>query len=694
MNLTWKIFLSTAFVVAAVLGGTLYITNKRANEAADASVDRALTATRRQAASILTSEQEQLARSAEVFAQGPPFRGVVQSGVRADAYDQSGEAVLQIGADWVQITDGSGIRLAKSDDPSAPEEDLSGSSLIRGALEGRSVSGIGSTGDTALFQAVAVPVYGTSESTIVGTLMATRSIDSTIAWAVRNGSASPGGDSAHVVIFALDPENRLQVVASTLRQKDEVAAALSGSADAMLPPITGSGPAGSLTPAESARAEGIARSGAPRTELTIGGTRYIGEAGTLKSAGGTVLGGFVALRSRDAALAPFRELERTILWAGAIGLLLSFILSFVIAAQITRPIGGLVAATRSAADGDYSAEIHVRSRDEIGKLASAFRAMLADLRDKQALVELMSARSSPNDGRTVPIRAVTPTMQLAAGMDAAVEPGQTFANRYEIVEVLGVGGMGVVYKATDRELGETVAIKTLKSDMLASDPTALERFKSEIRLARRISHRNVVRTHDLGETQGVYFITMEFVEGTSLKDLIRSRGRLPLPAILTVGKQLCRALEVAHDEGIIHRDIKPQNMVLEPGGVLKVMDFGIARLARRGASEGHTQAGMVVGTPEYMAPEQLLGDDVDARVDIWATGVVLYECATGRLPFTADSPITLISKLLETSPTPPAEVAAGVPRELSALIMRTLSRDRDQRPRNATELHDLLAAMD
>jgi serine/threonine protein kinase len=157
---------------------------------------------------------------------------------------------------------------------------------------------------------------------------------------------------------------------------------------------------------------------------------------------------------------------------------------------------------------------------------------------------------------------------LAAASVAVLEPGQTLAVRYEIKSVLGVGGMGMVYKAADRELGELVAVKTLKPEMVHEDPSALDRFKTEIKLARRIAHRNVVRTYDLGETGGVYFITMEFVEGKSLKELIDSRGRLPVSVVLPIAKQLCRALEVAHEEGVIHRDIKPQNMVVQPDGVL------------------------------------------------------------------------------------------------------------------------------
>jgi serine/threonine-protein kinase len=162
---------------------------------------------------------------------------------------------------------------------------------------------------------------------------------------------------------------------------------------------------------------------------------------------------------------------------------------------------------------------------------------------------------------------------------------------------------------------------------------------------------------------------------------------LPTSIVLPIAKQLCRALEVSHDEGVIHRDIKPQNMVVQGDGVLKVMDFGIARLASRPKESGHTQAGMVVGTPQYMAPEQLMGDELDARADLYATGVVLYECLTGKLPIDADTPITLIAKVLEDEPTPPRAVHPDIPQALSDLVMWALAKDREKRPRSAAELH-------
>jgi len=253
----------------------------------------------------------------------------------------------------------------------------------------------------------------------------------------------------------------------------------------------------------------------------------------------------------------------------------------------------------------------------------------------------------------------------------------------------------VVYRALDRELQEPVAIKTLRPEALTGDSVALERFKQEIRLARRIAHRNVVRTYDLGEVNGMYYLTMEFVEGTSLKVLIASRGKLPVAVTLTVGKQLCRALEVAHAEGVIHRDIKPQNMVVEPSGFLKVMDFGIARLANppKDKQRGLTEAGTTIGTPDYMSPEQLSGSELDPRSDLYSAGVVLFECLTGRVPFEADTTWSLIAKHLEEAPPDPRTLNADVPDALARVVLKAMGKRPEERYRSASELHDALAAI-
>jgi serine/threonine-protein kinase len=235
-----------------------------------------------------------------------------------------------------------------------------------------------------------------------------------------------------------------------------------------------------------------------------------------------------------------------------------------------------------------------------------------------------------------------------------------------------------------------VAIKTLRPETLAGNGVALERFKQEIRLARKISHRNVVRTYDLGEVNGLYYLTMELVEGTSLKQLIVTRGRLPVSVTLTVGKQLCRALEVAHEQGVIHRDIKPQNMVVDATGFLKVMDFGIARLAHPPQGKGLTEVGASVGTPDYMSPEQLSGAELDARSDLYSAGVVLFECLTGRLPYEADTTWALVVKHLEEEPADPQSLNPEVPAGLSRVVLKAMARDPGTRYRSAAELHDAL----
>ncbi len=199
--------------------------------------------------------------------------------------------------------------------------------------------------------------------------------------------------------------------------------------------------------------------------------------------------------------------------------------------------------------------------------------MLEELKEKDRLVEYLQARPT----------GPPPTVAPAVRAEGQLTPGSRLAGRYDIETVLGEGGMGIVYRAFDQEIGETVALKALRPELGRFDSTLLDRFKQELRLARRITHRNVVRTYDLGETNGIYYITMEYVRGTSLATLIREAGKLDVAVALTIGKQLCRALEAAHEEGIVHRDIKPQNLLVEPSGFLKVMDFGIARLAERPA---------------------------------------------------------------------------------------------------------------
>lgn len=673
LSLTTRIFAAIALVVASVLLGTLAVTGYYADRAAEQSVTKAIASARETIRGLLASRERTLIDRATVWAGGPNFRSLVESRKLADLQDQAFVASQQIDARWVQIVDSTGTRLAKSDEPAADSVNLRESRLIKMALDsGVSAGAFGVSNDT-LIQVVTVPVIGASAS-VVGALMAVRPLDGTFADSLKRAT----GGSVDVVLFALDTLNRPQLRGSTVGLTADVRAlvgSLKGAKDMDL------GRADSLSREEPMRVS---------PDPLLDRVHYVAIGEPLRTGGGKQIGGFIVLRNKDQEFAAFNRLRTIILGGGAVGLVIAGLLALLVARQITRPVGALVEATRRAAEGDYSTDITVKASGEIGTLADAFRAMLTDLRDKAALVEFLGG-TTPS-ARTIRMSQVGISGTLANQVEAGgIAPGTRFAGRYDVKEILGVGGMGLVFKAVDSELGEVIAIKVLKGEFVNEDPTALERFKSEIRLARRISHRNVVRTHDFGEFGGTYFITMEYVEGKSLKDAIKNRGKLPVQATLTVGKQLCRALEVAHEQGVIHRDIKPQNMVVEPDGVLKVMDFGIARMAKR--TSGMTQAGMVVGTPEYMAPEQLMGDEIDARADLYSAGCVLYECLTGRVPITADSQITLIARVLEDTPIPPREINPEVPAALSDVVMRTLAKNAVDRPASASELHDLLAAI-
>ena len=352
--------------------------------------------------------------------------------------------------------------------------------------------------------------------------------------------------------------------------------------------------------------------------------------------------------------------------------------------DVVRIVAAAVAAERGGYASGSLADVSKRG-DELGTLARVFDGMVAGIRERERKLHGQIEKLREE------IAGVSDAPLTDFDAPEALRSGDSFAARYRIERPIGSGGMGMVYLAEDVELGERVAIKTLRSDLLSADETAMDRFRNEIRLARQISHRNIVRTHDLGNAGGVFFVTMEFVEGTTLRAVLDSRGQLGAEATLAIARQLVDALECAHGEGIIHRDIKPQNLLIDAAGTLKIMDFGVARLAER--SSGLTQAGMVVGTPAYMAPEQLLAESVDARSDLYSVGVVLYECLTGRPPFDAKSPISLIAKVLNEDAKPPDLVKPEVPHAVSAMVMQLLAKHPDQRPQSASALREMFATV-
>jgi serine/threonine protein kinase/Tfp pilus assembly protein PilF len=272
----------------------------------------------------------------------------------------------------------------------------------------------------------------------------------------------------------------------------------------------------------------------------------------------------------------------------------------------------------------------------------------------------------------------TPTKELTTG--------STFAGRYQIIEELGHGGMGRVYKVFDTEIKEKIALKLLKPE-ISIDEKMIERFRNELKLARKISQRNVCRMHDLNKEDGAYYITMEYVVGEDLKRLIKKVGQMSAGKTISIAKQVCEGLAEAHSLGIVHRDLKPQNIMVDEAGNAKIMDFGIARSLK---VKGITGAGVMIGTPEYMSPEQVEGKDIDQRSDIYSLGVILYEMLTGRVPFEGDTPFTIGVKHKSEVPKDPKELNAQISGDLSLLILRCLEKDKAKRYESAEELHSEL----
>ncbi len=708
-SITWRVFGGNAIIVGIVVLVALVMASSTARRSADATARRSLEQAADLVAQLLSGRERSLAGGARVFVQGPYFRTLVAERRRDDILDQTFEAVEQLGAQWVFITDGSGLLLAKSDEPSATGDALGRVPLVSGALQGQSSGGFGVSGDTLLFQAIGVPI-ALPGATPFGVLVATRVVDSSLVADIRSATAS------EVIFFVRDRDGEAHLVSSTLPVTAELRAAVT-----------------QLAPSVVAARPGAEPNRAARSDVTLGKISWIVQSASVATAGGELVGGYLVLRQRDDALATLTGVRQSLIIAGALGFVLALLAAWFAARGVTRPVRALALAMRRAADGNYAAPLSSTvsesdSASEIGSLARAFDALLVDLRDKDSLSATTAAAVAVDESRrdeSEAAEARSPKRRsdrvLSFGGAASrsapstmVQRGHVLAERYRIESMIGSGGMGIVYRARDLVLSESIAVKLLRPEIVAADVIAREQLREELRMARRVTHRNVVRTHDIGESDGVPFLTMEYVEGAALATVIRVRGALPVAAVLSLSRQLMRALAAAHEQDIVHGDIKPQNLLIGPNGVLKVTDFGVARVVRSAqrtpsvlepfsAQVSGRVGGAIIGTPEYLAPEVLIGGAATMVADLYAAGIVMHECLIGSTPYHADTPMAFLANKLADSPERPprptaeadagARAARGVPHHVDALIAQLTHPDPARRPASPMDVLERLARL-
>ena len=332
----------------------------------------------------------------------------------------------------------------------------------------------------------------------------------------------------------------------------------------------------------------------------------------------------------------------------------------------------------------------VRFCGQCGQSLGELRPEATVLLDQQVAGTAAARAPATKIGVLSPPPIDSQSITLDVSPPAAVIPGiglrekASFGSRYRIESLLGEGGMGAVYKAYDLEVGRTVALKVLRPE-IATRPEAMQRFKQELLLASKISHKNILRIHDLGDIDGIKFITMAFVEGSDLADLIEKTGRLPLERALKFSKQLCIALEAAHNEGVVHRDLKPQNILIDATDTPYVSDFGLAKSLESEITM-MTRTGQILGTPRYMSPEQVEAQNVDHQSDLYSLGIIMYEMFTGQMPFRGESTMQLLYQRVNASPIDPRRVCPDLPQYLANIVLKCLEKDVTKRYNSAREI--------
>ena len=678
LRLTARVTLGTAGLLAATIGLALAVATWRA----DALTRRKIRDDLRSAPAVYASydASEAAGRTSQVrsLAEQPGTKALLaELGANPETFhDSARDFAANLGASAVLLFDARGLLISRSDREAEGERgrDFSGVSWVAEPLRaGREVSAyiLEVTRTRRLLLVAAAPVTQGEgrERKLNGVLAGAFAVDDSRA--ARLGELLSGEAAFVANVAPREAPPQVAVLAATPRLKSapfHQVLAGSGGLDSLFVRGDGFGP----------------------FEFAAAGDDYVGTAMPIKSGRGEPIAAFVVARSKDAELALFRQLRQALLLVGALTLLASLPVSYVLARRVSRPIEQLAEGAEAIRGGHLDIALPSERAGEVGVLARAFGAMVLELKQKAAL-EALVAEMQRRPGDITLATTLRPAAGGQGGAPAGLpasgsggpEVGRLYAGRYVVLSVLGRGGMGTVFRVRDRELEEEVALKVLDAAVFGEGTRAGDLLKQEIRLARSITHPNVVRAHDLGDSGGVRFLTMEYVPGTTLRELLDRHGRLDLGPGLQIAKQMCRGLAAVHKAGVIHGDLKPRNVMVMANGVLKLMDFGVAR----GIGGG---PGLAAASPHYMSPEQARGGELDERTDLYSAGVVLYEIFTGRRPFEAERPEELAPLHMFEEPMAPRTLRPDLPTLLEQVILTCLAKSRLQRPATASDLERAL----
>ncbi len=708
-SLAWKFFLRTSLTILVIIGVLVFLTSAVANRKASESATSQMVSASQVVDRTFKQQGKIMDAGLEVFTQYSGNQANIEKGDYSSVRDTLLENLARLSSEIAVVVRPSGALLSCTTD--GVKQDYADVGIVQMAMHPEEAKAAGQPGPSyrgffelkegkfkGVYHAVARPIYSPA-GTSLGAMLVGNKLNDGAAKEMRLVSLPRGRESDPPPHFGL--MRKFQVQGLTVEdpsQRSAIQQAIS-----------------SEPQFKAAEEKVLAGDRSGTVHVMVQGHPYLAVLAPLGGVNALDLQiADVVMMPMEPFLAPFTAIRNYILYAGLGGLVLAIILSLTSSRSVTSPLAALTRATAQLAEGERPEIPSLKSQDEVGYLTQAFRALLSELKAKEemlAALDNLNVGTGGKQGMGAELESVAQSRlgMTAVDVDATMmmptssqvlqgaEPtlqrkrvtlkeGEIFAGRYRIENILGKGGMGIVLKAHDQQLDEEVALKIIRPE---HDLSAgfLEQLKQEIKLARKITNKYVLRTHDFGNADGLPFVSMEYLKGVTLKQLLDDRGSLPIGLVLRIGRQVSDGLEAAHGVGVVHRDIKPLNILFDSRGDAKIMDFGLAAPV---SAKGTSDEGQVFGTPRYMAPEQVKGERVDPRTDLYSLGVMLFELSTGFPPFEHAS-ITELLRMHLSSPVPRAkDLAPDLPEGFSFLVERLMAKRIEDRPGSALEVSETL----